>query len=84
MDSDSEINAALDILAEFSTQANIENKTPFDLFFKESPSDTEVAVLKDALHQWVSLNDFDKRIFKNVPNTLKYGDPSICKRSRNF
>ena len=64
MDSDSEINAALDILAEFSTQANIENKTPFDLFFKESPSDTEVAVLKDALHQWVSLNDFDKRIFK--------------------
>ena len=35
MDSDSEINAALDILAEFSTQTNIENKTPFDIFFKE-------------------------------------------------
>ena len=31
MDSDSEINAALDILAEFSTQQNTENETPFDL-----------------------------------------------------
>ena len=30
MDSDSEINAALDILAEFSTQQNAENETPFD------------------------------------------------------
>ena len=64
MDSDSEINAALDILAEFSTQTNIENKTPFDIFFKEQPSDSEVKVLKEALHSWVSLNDFDKRIFK--------------------
>ena len=34
MDSDSEINAALDILAEFSTQANIENKTPLICFLK--------------------------------------------------
>ena len=84
MDSDSEINAALDILAEFSTQANIENKTPFDLFFKESPSDTEVAVLKDALHQWVSLNDFDKRIFKMFRNTLKYGDQVFVRDPETF
>jgi hypothetical protein len=34
---DSEVNAALDIIAEFSTQSNIENGTGFDLFFKESP-----------------------------------------------
>ncbi len=84
MDSDSEINAALDILAEFSTQSNIENKTPFDLFFKDAPSDTEVTVLKDALHQWVSLNDFDKRIFKMFRNTLKYGDQVFVRDPETF
>ena len=35
MDSDSEINAALDILAEFCSQENKENETPFDLVFKD-------------------------------------------------
>jgi len=84
MDSDSEINAALDILAEFSTQSNIENKTPFDLFFKDKPSDTEVKVLKEALHNWVSLNDFDKRIFKMFRNTLKYGDQVFVRDPETF
>lgn len=84
MDSDSEINAALDILAEFSTQANVENRTPFDLFFKDAPSDSEVKVLKEALFSWVSLNDFDKRIFKMFRNTLKYGDQVFVRDPETF
>ena len=32
MDMDPEVNAALDILAEFCTQKNKENNTPFNLF----------------------------------------------------
>jgi len=84
MDSDSEINAALDILAEFSTQANVENRTPFDLFFKDTPSDSEVKVLKEALFSWVSLNDFDKRIFKMFRNTLKYGDQVFVRDPETF
>ena len=39
MDSDSEINAALDILAEISTQRNTENETPFDIVFKDEKRD---------------------------------------------
>ena len=74
MDSDSEINAALDILSEFSTQTNVENKTPFDIFFKEEPSDTEVTVIRDALYNWISINDFNRRMFKIFRNTIKYGD----------
>ena len=58
MDMDSEVNAALDILAEFMTQPNTENGTGFDLFFKEDPTDNEVNILKDQLQQWVSLNDY--------------------------
>jgi hypothetical protein len=34
MDMDSEVNAALDIIAEFCSQKNRENNTPFHLFFK--------------------------------------------------
>src|SRR6056300_998326 len=74
MDSDSEINAALDILAEFSTQKNTENETPFDLVFKDETTEHEVKLLKKALQQWTKSNQFNKRIFRIFRNALKYGD----------
>ena len=74
MDSDSEINAALDILAEFSTQTNTENETPFDLVFKDETTEHEVKLLKKALQQWTRANQFQKRIFRIFRNALKYGD----------
>jgi hypothetical protein len=74
MDSDSEINAALDILAEFSTQKNTENETPFDLVFKDETTEHEVKLLKKALQQWTKSNMFNKRIFRIFRNALKYGD----------
>jgi hypothetical protein len=74
MDSDSEINAALDILAEFSTQSNTENETPFDLVFKDETTEHEVKLLKKALQQWTQANKFNKRIFRIFRNALKYGD----------
>jgi hypothetical protein len=74
MDSDSEINAALDILAEFSTQKNQENETPFDLVFKDETTEHEVKLLKKALQQWTKSNKLNKRIFRIFRNALKYGD----------
>ncbi len=74
MDSDSEINAALDILAEFSTQKNTENETPFDIVFKDETTEHEVKLLKKALQQWTMSNKFNKRIFRIFRNALKYGD----------
>jgi hypothetical protein len=74
MDSDSEINAALDILAEFSTQKNTENETPFDIVFKDETTEHEVKLLKKALQQWTKSNKFNKRIFRIFRNALKYGD----------
>ena len=74
MDSDSEINAALDILAEFSTQQNTENETPFDIVFHDESTDHEVKLLKKALQQWTNANQFKKRIFRIFRNALKYGD----------
>ena len=74
MDSDSEINAALDILAEFCSQQNKENETPFDLVFKDETTEHEVKLLKKALQQWAKANKFSKRVFRIVRNALKYGD----------
>jgi hypothetical protein len=74
MDSDSEVNAALDILAEFCSQPNESNGTPFELFFKEGATQTEVKVLRKYLQQWTRLNKFNNRIFKIVRNSFKYGD----------
>ena len=74
MDSDSEINAALDILAEFSTQQNKENETPFDIVFKDETTEHEVKLLKKALQQWTKANKLGKRIFRIFRNALKYGD----------
>ncbi len=84
MDMDSEVNAALDIIAEFSTQTNIENGTGFDLFFKDDPSDNEIKILKDQLQQWVSLNDMNKRLFKIFRNTIKYGDQVFLRDPETF
>ena len=74
MDTDSEVNAALDILAEFCTQQNEENSTPFQIFFKDQATPTEVKIIKKYLQQWTRLNKFQKRIFKIVRNAFKYGD----------
>ena len=74
MDMDSEVNAALDILAEFCTQQNEENGTPFQVFFKDSATSTEIKIIKKYLQQWTRLNKFHTRIFKIVRNAFKYGD----------
>ncbi len=74
MDTDSEVNAAFDILAEFCTQMNEENGTPFQVFFKEQATSTEVKIIKKYLQQWTKSNKFETRIFKIVRNCFKYGD----------
>ncbi len=84
MDMDSEINAALDIIAEFSTQPNLENGTGFDLHFKEKPTDNEIKILKDQLNQWCTLNKFNKRLFKLFRNVIKYGDQVFLRDPETF
>jgi hypothetical protein len=74
MDMDPEVNAALDILAEFCTQKNKENNTTFHLSFKDKATNTEIRVLREYLQQWFKLQQFDTRFFRMVRNTFKYGD----------
>jgi hypothetical protein len=74
MDSDSEINAALDILAEFCTQKNKENNTPFKIEYNGKPTNSEVQILSQYLHRWAKLQEFETRMFKIIRNIFKYGD----------
>jgi hypothetical protein len=74
MDWDSEVNAALDILAEFCTQKNKENNTPFTLQFRGSPTTSEVGILKEYLQQWTKMQKLDTRMFRIARNLFKYGD----------
>ena len=74
MDNDSEVNAALDILAEFCSQQNPINKTSFSIDFKKMATNSEIKVLEQYLQQWTKLNNFGTRMFKIVRNVFKYGD----------
>lgn len=84
MDMDSEVNAALDILAEFSTQPHEETNLPFDVHYKEDPTDNEIKIIKEQLQQWVTLNEFNKRMFKIMRNTIKYGDQVFIRDPETF
>jgi hypothetical protein len=84
MDCDSEVNACLDIIAEFSTQINEDNKTPFDIAFTDKPTDHEVEIIKKQLQQWTKLNKLDQRIFKLFRNTIKYGDQVFVRDPETF
>ena len=74
MDSDLEVNAALDTIAEFGTQENEYSGLPFDIEYIDSPSDTEAKILDKTLHNWVRLNKLHKRAFRMFRSTCKYGD----------
>jgi hypothetical protein len=74
MDNDSEVNAALDTVAEFCTQFDFESNLPFTIEHFNEPTESEVNVLNRSLRQWCMINDWNKRIWRLVRNALKYGD----------
>ncbi len=74
MDMDSEVNAALDILAEFCTQTNDENGTNFKFSFFKSATNSEVTILGQYLKQFCKLQKFETRMFRIFRNVFKYGD----------
>ena len=74
MDMDSEINAALDIIAEFSTQLDETNNLPFSIDYVGDTTESEAKILEQSLRQWCNLQDWDRRLFKTFRNAVKYGD----------
>ena len=74
MDQDSEVNAALDILAEFCTQKNSSNNTPFIVDYRNKATNSEITIIQQYLQQWNKLQKFETRIFRILRNVFKMGD----------
>jgi len=74
MDLDSEVNAALDILAEFCTQKHDETHLSFNMNFNTKATNSEITILEQYLKQWTKLQSFETRLFRIVRNVFKYGD----------
>lgn len=74
MDFDHEIHAALDTIADFSTENDAQTKQPFIFDFHNEPTPTEVNIITKALRQWCVLNEISKRQWSMFRATLKYGD----------
>jgi hypothetical protein len=74
MDQDSEVNAALDILAEFCTQKNQGNNTPFLVDYRGKATNSEITIIGQYLQQWNKLQKFETKIFRILRNVFKMGD----------
>ena len=74
MDRDSDINAALDTIADFCTQSEEQNDQPFEISYNEEANETEVTLLKTNLMLWVKLNEFKQRLWNMFRQTIKNGD----------
>ena len=75
MDQDSEVNAALDILAEFCTQKNAQNNTPFLVDYRgKKATNSEITIIGQYLQQWAKLQRFETKIFRILRNVFKMGD----------
>jgi hypothetical protein len=84
MDSDTEINACLDILSEFCTQTVGDEQVPFQVKYTDKPTDHEIDIIKKQLQQWVKLNKLDQRMFRIFRNTIKYGDQVFVRDPETF
>jgi len=84
MDMDSEINAALDILADFCTQNDPNSERVFSVFYNDTPTENEVKIITEQLNQWINLNELDQRMFKLFRNTIKYGDQVFIRDPETF
>ena len=71
MDLDSEVNTALDTIAEFSTLKNEQSKLPFHVEYNEDQTETENDVIQKSLRQWCAVNKLSKRMFRIFRNAVK-------------
>jgi len=84
MDMDSEVNAALDTIAEFCTQADEETNLPFVVKWKDDPTESESKIVTETLKKWCAINKMDQRIFRTFRNAIKYGDHFFLRDPETF
>ena len=74
MDSDSDINTALDTIADFCTQSEEQADEPFDVKYSGEPNESETKIVKQMLEKWIRLNTLRSRLWYMFRDTIKNGD----------
>jgi hypothetical protein len=74
MDNDSDINTALDTIADFCTQSEEQNDEPFDVAFTGEPNESEIKIIKQMLTKWIKLNNLRARLWYMFRDCIKNGD----------
>ena len=74
MEQDPVISWSMDIIADFITQSDKEK--PFQIKYTENQElpDSQTLSIEIALNDWIKTNEWKKRIFTTIRETLKYGD----------
>lgn len=84
MNLDHEVHAALDTIADFSTEEDQETKLPFVFEWRDQPSPHEIKILEKSLKQWCILNEWNKRVWSMFRSTLMYGDQFFIRDPETF
>lgn len=86
MDNDSDVNASLDVIADFATSPPEHANTPFEIVFhnQQDLSSTEIDIIKQGLLKWCNINDLHARIWRIFRSTIKYGDQFFLRDPETF
>jgi hypothetical protein len=71
---DSDISAALNTIADFCTQSEEQQDTPFTINYLQEANETETSLLEEALSKWVKKNQFKQKLWKIFRDTIQNGD----------
>lgn len=84
MDTDPQINAALDTISDFCTTTEEESGMQFDIDFFDDASETEVDILKKSLRRWIKMNQFETRLWRVFRSAIKYGDQFFIRDPQTY
>jgi hypothetical protein len=85
MDNDLDIARGLDMIAEHCTAKDPKSKTPFVFDFRgEEVTQEDSDVLAEMLQRWVSINEWDNRIWRTVRNVIMYGDAFFIRDPKTY
>lgn len=71
---DSDVAAALNTIADFCTQSEEQQDTPFLINYTQDANETETKLLEEALNKWVKKNQFKQKLWKIFRDTIQNGD----------
>jgi hypothetical protein len=84
MDNDSDINTALDTIADFCTQSEEQSDEPFEVKFNGDPNESETKIINQMLDRWIKLNSFRSRLWYMFRDTIKNGDAFFLRDPETF